>query len=334
MQTIKHKPENMKQPIQHTVRKSLIRGSAALAALAFPAMCVAANVTMNASDGIGTSSFNSAGHWDSLAAPTSGNDYFTSTFRLRTPADGNSYTFAGNSLTINATGGAPGDLLGLSYKGLGTAGTLTVNNLILNGGAINHLNGIGDRFQLAGNINVAADSYIYAKQGEIDILANISGSAKITNPGSDLAGCTLKFLSGANTFTGSIVNNGRFELADNANLNYTIGLSGVNNSFSGTGAASLFNGDFNFNLSGAGSGIGDSWSIITAANSAYGSTFSVMGFSDLGGGLWDTTANGAEYQFNTANGILSVVAVPEPSTFALAGIGLAALLIFRRPKSV
>jgi hypothetical protein len=320
----------MKQPTQHTVRTSFIRGSAVLAALAFPAMCFSADVTMTAGDAVGTSSFNTAGHWNNGSAPSAGNNYFSGNFVLRTPGDGGSYTFAGDSLTINNNSAYPNGLL---YKGTGTAGTITINNLILNQGMISHANGAADVFKLAGNINIAGDSFIYAKQGEIDILAAISGSAKITNPGSDVAAAVLKFQSGANTFTGSIVNNGRFELSDNANLNYVIGANGVNNSFSGTGAASVFNGDFNFNLSGAGSGLGDSWSIITAANSAYGSTFSVNGFSDLGGGLWDTTANGAEYQFNTANGILSVVAVPEPSTFALAGIGLAGLMIFRRKRA-
>lgn len=83
----------------------------------------AMDVTLVASDTVG-SSFNTAGNWDSGAAPIAGNNYFTSIYTLRTPAA--TPTFAGDSLTIDTSG----TLL------IASAGPATVNNLILNGGTI------------------------------------------------------------------------------------------------------------------------------------------------------------------------------------------------------
>ena len=262
----------------------------------------AVNVTMTGSDGFGTSSFNAAGNWDNLAAPSAGNDYFTGNFILRTPADPNSYTFAGDSLTINNTTPYPD---GLFYKGTGTTGVITINNLILDGGLISHGNGPGDLFQLDGNITVNSDSEIYAKQGSIDILAPISGNATITVPTADGPGRTLTFLSSASTFTGNIVNDGEFTLADNAVLNFDIGATGVNNSVSGVGTA-VFGGDFNFDLTGAGTTSGDSWTIANVTNQSFDpNTFNVVGFTQSGS-VWTSGI----YTFNPGTGILAVAAPP------------------------
>src|SRR5262245_35484012 len=62
----------------------------------------AANVSLTASDATGASSFNSAGHWNNSAIPNAANNYFTTNFVLRSPADANAHTFGGSSLTIDA----------------------------------------------------------------------------------------------------------------------------------------------------------------------------------------------------------------------------------------
>lgn len=270
----------------------------------------AAIVTLTASDTLGQSSFASGLHWSDAAAPSSGNSYKVGISLLRTPADGNSYTFGGNSLSID---GPSGDF---GYKGTGNTGVIIIDSLILNGGLIRHINGAADVFTLAGNINVIADSQIYAKQGLINITANIEGSGKITNPGSDGAGRTLRFSASTNTYTGSLVNNGRFNLADNAIMNFVIGASGVNNSVSGTGAENVFDGDFNFNLTGASSTLGDSWTIVSTANKTFSPTFTVVGFTETA----DVWSNGV-YQFSEATGILSVV--PEPASLSVIVLGSA-----------
>ncbi len=269
---------------------------------------LAADVTLTVSDGFGNSSFNAAGNWDSAAAPTAGNDYFTGDFTLRTPPDGDDHTFQGDSLTVNNTNGYA---QGLFYKGLGNTGTITVNNLILDGGMISHGQGSADNFNLDGDITVVSDSEIYAKQGPINVLADIAGSATITNPGSDGTASILTLLSPANTFNGNLVNNGRFTLADDAVLNFVIGASGVNNAISGTGAATAINGDFAFDVSSAGTTLGDSWQIVAADIFTHGETFTVIGFTDpddfAGRRIWiQAIGGGLFYAYNADTGILSV----------------------------
>ena len=298
-------------------------------------------VTLTGVDNMGTSSFNSAGqvgdppvaNWSDSSAPSAGNDYYVPNgTRLRTPADGSSYTFAGDSLHIDNTS-AYGD--GFMYKGTGTAGTITVDNLILGGGLISHANGSADRFNLAGNMNVASDSRLYAKQGVIDVQSVISGTAQLTILASDQYGCELIISSSANTYTGNIVNHGRFTLADDAVLNFVIGADGVNNSVSDGGSQqhTFYYGDFNFDLSAASTTVGDSWKIddTTRASTYYhnngSETFSVIGFTDVGT-AWLGQANGAWYYYSEATQTLTCV--PEPATMMLLGLGSLALIRRKR----
>ena len=75
---------------------------AALCAATLPRSAVAADVTLNDNDGAGASSWASAGHWSSGAAPVSGNDYIVSGKNLRTPQDAFLSTpFKGDSLTLD-----------------------------------------------------------------------------------------------------------------------------------------------------------------------------------------------------------------------------------------
>lgn len=300
--------------------------------LASPAF--ADTVTMIAADGIGQSSFNSGLNWSDGLAPSAGNGYVTGDYRLRTPADGGVYTFGGDALTVNNTNGYNG---GLMYKGTGSAGSLTVANLILNGGMISHANGSGDICNLYGNINVAGDSTLYPKQGPIHLYSAISGSSQITIQASDAgnSGNKIWVHSSANTFTGNIVNNGRLEVADDANLNFVIGASGINNGISngtlGTQQHSMFGGDFIFDLTGAGSTLGDSWQIINtvAASTYYLDTFTVAGFTAVGDNdSWLGNANGVNYKFQESTGILTVV--PEPASMLLLGLGGLVTFLRRR----
>ncbi|MCA9240199.1 MAG: autotransporter-associated beta strand repeat-containing protein, partial [Planctomycetales bacterium] len=267
----------------------------------------AVSVNLTGIDALGASSFNTAGLWDNAAAPSAGNDYFVGDgARLRTPADGASYTFAGDSLTINNTTGYADGIL---YKGTGNTGVITVANLILDGGLISHGNGTGDVFQLDGGLTVTSDSRFYAKQGHINILSDLSGAANLEIQATDANTTTTErivTLFGDNSgFSGSISVLGKLTAADTSTMMFDIGASGVNNTISGTGFG-VFNGVFNFDLTGASSTPGDSWAITSVASQTYGATFSVGGgFSQLGS-VW---TNGT-YVFNPGTGILSVSAPP------------------------
>ena len=64
-------------------------------------------------------------------------------------------------------------------------------------------------------------------------------------------------------------------------------------------------------------------------------SLTIGSFTDLGGDVWGITENGFDYEFAESNGILSVVAIaiPEPSSTALFGLGgLGMLTLIRRRK--
>ncbi|MDR3458111.1 MAG: autotransporter-associated beta strand repeat-containing protein [Verrucomicrobiae bacterium] len=147
-------------------------------------------VALTNSDASGASSFNAAGQWSSNAAPNAVNSYETYDFQLRTPATSTSYTFGGNTLKIS--GGS------LAYRSTGGS-TITVTNLILNGGVFQH-SGSGT-CTLAGNITVSTNGAEFNSQnGATTITAPISSTAPVTFLGNPVT------LSGSNTgLTGKLL---------------------------------------------------------------------------------------------------------------------------------
>jgi len=172
----------------------------------------AANFVMTTNDAYGETSFNAAGHWNSAAAPSAGNDYYTTNCIVRTPANSTSATFAGNSLSVDAAGG---HLLG---KTTGTTQIITVNNLILNGGLLDQATANSDNYiiTIAGNITVNAPSSLGALGGTVNgsgsfetmnLTAPISGSAALQVSGAAINSGTdtgVVRLSAANPYSGTI----------------------------------------------------------------------------------------------------------------------------------
>jgi autotransporter-associated beta strand protein len=163
------------------------------------------------------------------------------------------------------------------------------------------------------------------------------GKLNLTKEGSG-----TQTLTGINTYSGdtSVNQAGSLILADNAGLKFSIGISGVNNRVKGTGGAGsvTLDGDFTFDLAGAGTTVGDMWTIVDAsglASASYGGTFtasSTLGsFSNLGSGLWSINENSVTYQFSTSTGVLQVV--PEPGTFAMMLGRLGMLTLLRRRRA-
>lgn len=173
----------------------------------------AANIFLRGSDPLNSTSFNNALAaplgWSNDSAPTAGNNYFTGAFALRTPTGTGSATFAGTSLSID-TGGS------LSFKG---SGVYTVNNLILNGGAIIQADvnvaSPNNIATLAGSITVTAQSTFYTSTGPdriINVQSVIHGTGGITVAGNVGSVGAVNFLNTANDFTGVLTLGGTIPL--------------------------------------------------------------------------------------------------------------------------
>ncbi len=144
----------------------------------------------------------------------------------------------------------------------------------------------------------------------------ISGFGNLTKKGAG----TLT-LSGVNTYSGNtIVNAGTLELATTGQLKFVLGAtSGVNNSLTGSGTATL-KGSFVIDTSAADSLSSGTWTLenVSTLTGAYDAAFSVSGFVDAGGNKW-TKANGAKiYTFDETTGILTLAPAGGYSTWASA----------------
>lgn len=311
-----------------------------------------AQIVMTANDALNTSSFNAAGTWNNGLAPAAGSTYTTAGFLLRGPSSGaGPYVFAGDSLTVGGplgSGATPfspttANNNALIFKVSGQ--TLTVNNLILDGGQIRDGNGNGNYTFLNGNIFVTANGGAFMAQDTNFINSAISGSSiiYIGNNGNGSAQRVIFFTSPSSTFNGNIwltntvgVANSRLAFAPGSIMNFSIGANGVNNHIFGNGTLEL-GGNFNFDLTGADNTLGNSWSIVDQVNSAvsYDGTFAVNGFTQ-NGLLWDDPiGNGNQFQYDMGTGFLSVVPIPEPSVLSLmGGLGLLGLVWRRRSKAI
>jgi autotransporter-associated beta strand protein len=219
--------------------------------------------------------------------------------------------------TVNLTSNATVDITGGNLTVFGNiaeganAGTGTINSaLTLNGGTLD----------LTGH-DISVDTF-NAESGTLANLAEFNGGANLVKT----TGGALT-LQGGNTYSGStVVNAGTLLLADNASMTFYIEESGVNNGISGVGAVSL-DGDFVFDLTLAVSE--GSWAIVSVdtLSEAYGSTFSVQGFTETSSGVWQFGG----YTFTEATGVLT--AVPEPSAVLLTGLGLT-LVLWRGARRV
>ncbi len=252
-------------------------------------------------------------------------------------------TNAGTYGIRNQTSGASSSTLtlgGSGNLGNGVSGN-SADLLYVNQGATLNIWGTNGSSGTGGLNVVLGQSGNFNIAGKSEISAGISGGYGITKTGTG----TMTF-SGTNTYTGNTtVTGGTLSLADNAQLRFTIGATGVNNLLtqSGTGTVSL-DGDFVFDLSNAGTTIGNSWTLTSGTINYGGSlgTFSVLStagaFTETfsGSRIWTYTNDltSATYEFSELNSQLTVV-VPEPSTYAmlaLSGLGFAGYVIRRRRR--
>jgi len=132
------------------------------------------------------------------------------------------------------------------------------------------------------------------------------------------AGTDALTLSGVNTYTGdTLVDGGTLVLADDAQLKFVLGgASGDSNDLTGAGTVTL-DGDFVIDTTAADALASGTWTLENVAASAYGSTFSVIGFTSIGGDKWEKTAGpGKKYTFDETTGILTLASSASYASWA------------------
>jgi autotransporter-associated beta strand protein len=250
------------------------------------------------------------------------------------------FTLVGTGVSTTGTGtlNLDGGTLRVNAIGANTGGTAT-GTVNFNGGTVVARQNT-TTFANTGattTYNVKSGGAIFDTAG-FNITVNKDLVAGSTDGGFTKNGIGNLTLSGNNTYTGdTMVTDGTLILADNARLAFDVGATGVNNQILGDGVGTntvTLDGDFAFNLTNAGTGLGNNWTIVDTATLAetYGTTFSVVGFTSVSGTLWEKVNGLATYQFNETTGVLSVVAIPEPTTWALLAAGLTFVVVMRRRR--
>jgi autotransporter-associated beta strand protein len=231
------------------------------------------------------------------------------------------------SLVINAGGTVTNNV----------AGNNALGNVTLNGGTLTATDGHATygAFNINGDIISTGTSTIsrtgsavmmLTSQGAngVNTASNIevtSGTLTISAPLGDLAVAESKIsglnktgsgtlvLSGANFFTGgTTVAEGTLELTDDAQLKFVLGAtSGTTTNISGAGTVTL-SGDFVIDTTAADALFSGTWLIedVTSLTGAYGSTFTVVGFADIGSNKWEKTVGIKKYTFDETTGILTL----------------------------
>lgn len=135
-----------------------------------------------------------------------------------------------------------------------------------------------------------------------------------------IGGTAIQSISGDNTYTGNTTIHTGASLTVNTTgeLKFYPTANGITNSIGGSGTL-VYNGTLRTDLSGADATIGNSWTLVDAANLAetFGPTFVVAdatlgNFTETtaGSGIWKLTASGKTWTFTEADGQLTVAEPP------------------------
>ena len=241
--------------------------------------------------------------------------------------DSQATVFGNGTLTINAG----------TLEHQQTTAAVSIGNAIVVGGNFSFLEGAvsANATTFTGTVNLGGATRTITASGVAGSNFNISGV--ISNGGLTKSGAGTMTLQGINTYTDdTTITTGTLVLAANAGLKFAIGGNGVNTKLAGATTV-ILDGNFTFDLSGAGTTLGNSWNIVNVATltETFGTTFGVNTFSRQGGGtgagIWQGSANSTTYQFDTSLGTLTVV--PEPSTWGLLAFSLTTVMILRRRRA-
>lgn len=347
-------------------------GNTGTATLSTNTRSSAANVVLGSTDGVGhgvtlTTTGGSQGGFTGVFSDPSGIQ--TGTAGLVTINGGSGLVYFGNiastysggtvinsgQIALGGSGGGTGDFFGTGSltinggsfgAGNSTARAVTgISSLILNASFTTSSSSTA-AYTFSAPVNLGATgtdmtrTFNIASTGasqNVTMNGVISDGTNGFTTGLTKTGSKTLTLGGANTYTGTTtVSAGTLVLAATAELRFVIGSTGVNNQLLGSGTATL-DGNFRFDLTSAGTTIGNSWSIVDVNTliETFGGTFtalSTLGSFTNNSGVWSISENSVTYEFSQATGVLSVV--PEPATWALLTISLTTVMIFRRRRKI
>ena len=125
------------------------------------------------------------------------------------------------------------------------------------------------------------------------------------NAAVEKTGAGTVVLSAVSTYNGdTTVTAGALALADNGGLKFVIGANGVNNKVTGPGTVTL-DGDFTFDLSGANTTSGNTWTIVNTTTKSFTGNFTVVGFTESAN-IWTKVVGANTWTFKESDGTLSV----------------------------
>ncbi|HEV7298357.1 MAG TPA: hypothetical protein VGN72_03260 [Tepidisphaeraceae bacterium] len=324
----------------------------------FGTMAHSAEIVLNNNDAFGQSSFApNAGttlaqvKWSDGQFPTAGNNYDVNGRQLRTPADANSYSFAGDSLTVEANGI-------INTKGTSNSVVYTFANLILSGGRIANGNGVfnGGTQTIAGAITLAdgTTSSLSTPAGGsnsnvLSVTAAISGTGALYAYGEGGSigkivrlSNTNNAYSGGTTVGGGTSTGGDIDLqvtADRAlgSGNLTIAPSSATTSSNVTFSGGLTN-DYIADVATLNFATGPEASPNKLNLNFTGSDILMAILVDnvaLGAGIYGSSTNTdvgvTQVNWISGTGTLTVAAVPEPS-MVMAGAVATGIMMMRRRR--
>lgn len=252
-------------------------------------------VTLTGSDSFGNSSFASAGQWSNAQAPAATNNYLVSdAITLRTPQNGGSATFLGNSLTISNSNNGAFLLKAVSGSTI-TIGASPVTGLFLDDGFVSIVDN-GRTESLAGFITLRTGGGRFSPYtGIMPITSQIGGPGflkVVGNANPAVAQNGKVILSGVNSYAGGTI----LDTADTLQLSGVGTLGAITGAFTFSDSSNLLS-QQTLDLNGTSQGIGNLSGVRTGRiiNSAAATTSTLtIGNGDADGGIFlGTIADGA-----------------------------------------
>jgi autotransporter-associated beta strand protein len=238
-----------------------------------------------------------------------GNSNQTMAFGATTLTGNAAFNVGNSTLTLGAVGQSGGS-----------------KSLVKNGNGILTINGTST---FTGQTIVNAGTLVVGTAGAINSSSSVTvaNGATLTNSNTSTSMSAVLILSPGAALSGA----GAFAPAS---MTLVANLAGGNASFSSinVGTTSLTkSGTMEFTLSNITDGNYAIFSGSALAGSFTSITVGGVALADLGAGNFGGTVGGFDYAFTNSTNTLGITTVPEPSTWALLGLGVA-LLIFRGVK--